>query len=69
MNGVLDIVASQRTARGEATETVYYLAWRLRPTHPWSSEEFATRMAAHQRYFALIERGIEAYLERRWRNK
>ena len=69
MNAVLDIVASHRAARGEATETVYYLAWRLRSTHPWSSEEFETRMAAYQRYFALIERGIEAYLERRWRNK
>ena len=45
--------------------TVYYLVWRTRPSHPWHSEEFCNRIDAHKRYLALIERGTEAYLERR----
>jgi len=44
---------------------VYYLAWRIRPNHPWRSEEFESRTQAHRRYFSLLERGAEAYLERR----
>lgn len=44
---------------------VYYLLWRTRSTHPWHSEQFDSRSQAHQRYFTLIERGIETYLERR----
>lgn len=44
---------------------VYYLVWRTRPNHPWHSEELYSRIDAHRRYLSLIERGIEAYLERR----
>ena len=43
----------------------YYLLWRTRPSHPWHSEEFDSRTLAHRRYFELIERGVEAYLEKR----
>jgi len=57
-------VASYRAA---AEPTIYYLVWRLRPSRPWRSEEFDTRSAAHSRYFALLERDVEAYLERRQR--
>ena len=45
--------------------TVYYLVWRTRPNHPWHSEELYSRIDAHNRYLALIQRGVEAYLERR----
>jgi hypothetical protein len=45
--------------------TVYYLVWRNRPNHPWHSEEHFNRSDAHRRYLSLIERGTEAYLERR----
>lgn len=45
--------------------TVYYLVWRTRPNHPWQSEEFSNRIDAHKRYLRLIERGTEAYLQRR----
>jgi hypothetical protein len=45
--------------------TVYYLVWRTRPSHPWHSEEFLSRIDAHKRYLTLIERGTEAYLQRR----
>ena len=45
--------------------TVYYLVWRTRPSQPWRSEEFESRIEAHQRFFTLIEQGKEAYLERR----
>lgn len=44
---------------------VYYLLWRSRPSHPWKSEEHFNRIDAHNKYFALIQRGYEAYLERR----
>jgi hypothetical protein len=44
---------------------VYYLVWRTRPNHPWHSEELYNRIDAHRRYLSLIERGVEAYLERR----
>jgi hypothetical protein len=43
----------------------YYLLWRTGWSHPWRSEEIDSRNEAHARYFALIERGYEAYLERR----
>jgi hypothetical protein len=43
----------------------YYLVWRPRPSQPWQSEEHASRTLAHNRYFALIQRGYEAYLEKR----
>ncbi|HEX5105372.1 MAG TPA: hypothetical protein VFV87_16250 [Pirellulaceae bacterium] len=45
--------------------TVYYLVWRISPSQPWRSEEFFNRIDAHNRYFALLQRGVEAYLERR----
>jgi hypothetical protein len=44
---------------------VYYVAWRSRISHPWRSEEFANRFQAHDRYFALLDRGAEAYVEKR----
>jgi hypothetical protein len=44
---------------------VYYLLWRTRRSHPWHSEEFDNRNQAHHRYFALIQQGAEAYLEKR----
>jgi hypothetical protein len=47
---------------------IYYLLWRARPSHPWHSEEVESRSAAHRRYFALLERGVEVYLERRWKS-
>lgn len=47
------------------TATVYYLAFRLRPTHPWRSQEFLNRFEAHSRYKALRSDGYEAYLESR----
>jgi hypothetical protein len=55
-------------APGNSVEPpTYYLLWRTRPSHPWHSEEFSTRIEAHRRYFALLERGLEVYLERRHR--
>ena len=32
---------------------------------PWRSEEFSSRFQAHSRYFVLLERGLEAFLEKR----
>jgi hypothetical protein len=52
---------------GDAGEIVYYLLWRTRAMQSWHSEEFDRRLPAHERYLALIERGVEAYLERRRR--
>lgn len=46
---------------------IYYLLWRARPSLPWHSEEVESRSTAHRRYFALLERGVEVYLERRWK--
>lgn len=46
---------------------IYYLLWRPRATRPWQSEELYNRFEAHNKYFALIERGCEAYLEKRQR--
>jgi hypothetical protein len=43
----------------------YYLVWRSRPQRPWQSEELLNRFDAHRKYLALIERGCEAYLEKR----
>lgn len=67
MQTVLDYGRAERLRRGQASQSVYYLVWRLRPNHPWSSEEFETRMGAYDRYFALMQRGVEAYLSRRQR--
>jgi hypothetical protein len=46
---------------------IYYLLWRLRPSYPWHSEELVNRFDAHNKYFSLIQRGYEAYLEKRQR--
>ena len=51
-----------------ARAQTYYLLWRTRPSHPWQSEEFDNRNQAHHRYFELIQRGVEAYLEKRQRS-
>jgi hypothetical protein len=48
--------------------TIYYLAWRIKPTHPWRSEEFFSRFDAHCEYFARMQRGMEVFLEVRRRN-
>lgn len=45
---------------------VYYIAWRIRQNHPWRSEEFTRRTLAYYRYFALLDRGAEAFLEKRY---
>jgi hypothetical protein len=52
-------------AAKEAETPVYYVAWRIHKHHPWRSEEFGSRFEAHGRYFALLERGLEAYWEKR----
>jgi hypothetical protein len=57
--------SAQLTASAPRPTTVYYLVWRNRPSHPWHSEELFNRIDAHKRYLSLIERGTEAYLERR----
>jgi len=66
MTGTVRI--SDDTVRIETVSTrpqVYYLVWRTGPSHPWHSEEFDNRNQAHHRYFSLIQRGAEAYLEKR----
>lgn len=56
----------QSRLAAERTESpVYSVAWRIRKSHPWRSEEFSSRFQAHGRYFALVERGWEAYVEKR----
>ena len=52
-------------AAEEARSPIYYVVWRIRKHHPWRSEEFGSRFEAQSRYFALLERGTEAYLEKR----
>jgi hypothetical protein len=52
-------------AAGKAMSPTYYVAWRIRKHHPWRSEEFDSRFEAHSRYFALLERGVEAHWEKR----
>ena len=54
-----------RVETGPSRPTVYYLVWRTRPSLPWHSEEFESRTQAHRRFFELVERGVEAYLEKR----
>jgi hypothetical protein len=56
---------SERAEDNSAAVTVYLLLWRPRAAQAWRSEEFDNRTQAHQRYFSLIERGVEAFLERR----
>jgi hypothetical protein len=55
-----------RVAALESQTPVYYIAWRIRQNHPWRSEEFTRRTLAYCRYFALLDRGVEAYLETRY---
>ncbi|MEQ8788509.1 MAG: hypothetical protein RIC55_19520 [Pirellulaceae bacterium] len=43
--------------------TPFLLYWRFRPTHPWNLERFSERPKAHNRFFNLLERGIEARFE------
>jgi hypothetical protein len=57
--------SSERAAASAAEVTVYLLLWRPRAGQAWRSEEFDNRTQAHQRYFSLIERGAQAFLERR----
>jgi hypothetical protein len=59
--------AATSAARSPIAPIVYYILWRWRPRHPWHSEELFTRMEAHRRYFSLLQRGYEAYLEKRQR--
>jgi hypothetical protein len=62
------IVAQRVTSREEnwfSDSPIYYVAWRSCKTHPWRSEEYACRFQAHSRYFALLDRGTEAYVEKR----
>jgi hypothetical protein len=54
-----------RLAAETSPSLVYYVAWRSRKNHPWRSEEFTSRLQAHGRYFALLDRGVEAFLEKR----
>jgi hypothetical protein len=51
---------SSSTASRPAT---YVLYWRFRPMHPWTVEEFSQRSRAYNRFFNLLERGIEARFE------
>jgi hypothetical protein len=51
----------------ERRVTVYYLAWRLKPTSAWRSEEFYNWFEAHREYLTLVEQGAENYLETRRR--
>lgn len=49
-------------------QPIYYVLWRSRPNHPWRSEELGNRFEAHNKYFSLIQRGYEAYMEKRQRS-
>jgi len=54
-----DPTASQTGSR------VYYLLWRPRPNQAWHSEELLSRIDAHNKYFSLMQRGYEVYLQLR----
>lgn len=41
----------------------FVLYWRFRPTHPWNLERYSERSKAYNRFFNLLERGIEARFE------
>lgn len=56
---------TKHLAAKEPSSLVYYVAWRSRRNHPWKSEEFTSRFEAHSRYFALLDRGAEAYVQKR----
>ena len=59
--------AATSAAQSVIAPIVYYVLWRSRPSHPWHSEELFTRIDAHNKYFSLLQRGYEAYLEKRQR--
>jgi len=67
MTGTVRIEDTVRIEAIPARPQAYYLLWRMRASHPWHSEEFDNRNQAHLHYFALIQRGAEAYLEKRQR--
>jgi hypothetical protein len=54
-------LADQQTESCPAAPFLLY--WRFRPTHPWNLEQFSERPKAHNRFFNLLERGIEARFE------
>jgi len=68
MTGTVRVDDTVRVEGTPARAHTYYLLWRTRPSHPWQSEEFDNRNQAHHRYFELIQRGVEAYLEKRQRS-
>src|SRR5262245_1823408 len=47
-------------ASGAIAPIIYYVLWRSHATRPWHSEELFTRIDAHNKYSALIQRGYEA---------
>jgi len=54
-------LAHQQTESGCAAPFLLY--WRFRPNHPWNLEQFSERPKAYNRFFNLLERGIEARFE------
>ena len=59
--------ANKAAPTAGAAAIIYYVLWRTRPTHPWHSEELFNRIDAHNKYFSLLQRGYEAYVEKRKR--
>ena len=49
-----------KTNRENSFVRTFYLYWRFRENHPWNIEEFRERPRAYNRFFNLLERGIEA---------
>jgi len=68
MTGTVRVDDTVRVGTPSVRATTYYLLWRTRASQPWHSEEFDSRNRAHHRYFELIQRGVEAYLEKRQRS-
>jgi hypothetical protein len=60
-------IGTKHVAAHGSALVIYYVLWRSRPNHAWHSEELFNRIDAHNRYFSLIQRGYEAYLEKRQR--
>ena len=58
---------TKTSTESSSSSPIYYLLWRPRSNHPWHSEELFNRFDAHDKYFSLIQRGFEAYLEKRQR--
>ena len=61
MSTVFDTPVVNR--RQTSPQAAFLLYWRFRPNHPWNLEEFSDRSKAHNRFFNLLERGIEARFE------